>query len=270
MACKLTIPWCSMLDWGDYGLSLALIAAVAIAFWVVSLIRNDVSIVDSLWSLMFLVLLGCYMWLGGRSEPRAWLILLMVTVWAVRLSAFISIRNQGEAEDHRYQTMRGNNQPNFRFKSLYIVFGLQAVLAGVIALPLLYAASSAAPLGWLDLVGVTLWFVGMFFEVVGDQQLTKFRSDSANHGRVLDTGLWGLTRHPNYFGEATLWWGYYFIALAAGGWWTIISTMLMTVLLLKVSGVALLESTIKQRRPEYADYIENTNAFFPGFPKRRN
>ena len=257
-----------MLDWGDYGLSFAAILAVAAAFWLVSLVRDDVSIVDSLWSLMFLLLLGCYMWLGERSDPRAWLILLMVAIWSIRLSAFISIRNHGEPEDHRYQTIRKNNQPNFRIKSLYIVFGLQAALAGFIAMPLLYAASSDTPLGWLDLLGVALWLTGMFFEVVGDQQLMKFRADAKNQGRVLDSGLWGLTRHPNYFGEFTLWWGYYLIALAAGGWWTIVSTLLMTVLLLKVSGVALLESTIKQRRPEYAKYIENTNAFFPGFSKR--
>ena len=267
MALKPLIRWCSMLDWGDYGLSFAAILAVAIVYWFASLVRNDVSIVDSLWSLMFLLMLGLYMWMGDRSEPRALLILSMVMVWAIRLCAFITVRNHGQPEVHRYQTIRQNNEPNFRFKSIYIVFGLQAVLAGFIAMPLLYAASGTAPLGWLDLVGVLLWLVGMFFEAVGYQQLKSFRSDADNRGRVLDTGLWALTRHPNYFGEFTLWWGYYCLALAAGGWWTVVSPLLMTFLLLRVSGVALLESDISERRPDYAAYIRSTNAFFPGFPK---
>ena len=256
-----------MLDWGAYGLSFAAILAFAIAFWIVSLVRNDVSIVDSLWSLMFLLMLGVYMALADVGGPRAWAVLLMVAVWAIRLSAFITIRNHGQPEDHRYQTIRANNEPNFGFKSLYIVFGLQAVLAGVIAIPLLVAASGTAPVGWLDYAGVALWTIGMYFEVVGDNQLKRFRDDESNRGKVLDTGLWALTRHPNYFGEFTLWWGYYCLALSAGGWWTIFAPLLVTMLLLKVSGVSLLESSIKERRPAYADYIKNTNAFFPGLPK---
>ncbi|MBT8071591.1 MAG: DUF1295 domain-containing protein [Xanthomonadales bacterium] len=256
-----------MLDWGAYGLSFAAVLALAIACWIVSLVRNDVSIVDSLWSLMFLLMLGVYMALADVGGPRAWAVLLMVAVWAVRLSAFITIRNHGQPEDHRYQTIRANNEPNFGFKSLYIVFGLQAVLAGVIAIPLLVVASGTAPVGWLDYAGVALWTVGMYFEVVGDNQLKRFRGDESNRGKVLDTGLWALTRHPNYFGEFTLWWGYYCLALSAGGWWTIFAPLLVTMLLLKVSGVSLLESNIKERRPAYADYIKNTNAFFPGLPK---
>jgi len=255
-----------MFDWIAYGWSFTAIVLVATAFWAASLVRNDVSIVDALWSLMFLLMLGLYMFMGEEPGPRGWLVLSLVVIWAIRLSAFISIRNHGEPEDHRYQTIRKNNEPNFRFKSLFIVFGLQAALAGFIALPLLVAASDTSPLGWLDFVGLTLWLVGMFFEVVGDQQLKTFRADPANEGEVLDTGLWRFTRHPNYFGEFTLWWGYYCLALAAGGWWTLLSPLLMSVLLLKVSGVALLESSIKQRRPAYARYIKNTNAFFPGLP----
>ncbi len=259
-----------MLDWGAYSLAFAAIIAVAIAFWVISLVRNDVSTVDSLWSLMFLVMLGIYLSVADTAGPRAWLVLLMVAVWAIRLSAFITIRNHGEPEDHRYQTIRQNNEPNFRFKSLYIVFGLQALLAGFIALPLIFAASGTAPLNWLDFVGIALWLLGMYFEVVGDHQLKKFRDNRDNHGKVLNSGLWALTRHPNYFGEFTLWWGYYCLALAAGGWWTIFAPLLMTVLLLKVSGVSLLESNISERRPAYAEYVKTTNAFFPGWPKIRH
>lgn len=259
-----------MFDWGLYGQAFLVILLIATAFWVVSLIRNDVSIVDSLWSLMFLAMLALYGLMSDAIGARGWLILTMVAVWAIRLSAFISIRNHGKPEDHRYQTIRKNNEPNFRFKSLYIVFWLQAGLAGFIAMPLLVAASGDSPLGWLDALGVFLWAFGMYFEVVGDQQLKAFRADSNNQGKVLDTGLWGLSRHPNYFGEFTLWWGYYCLALAAGGWWTIVSPLLMSVLLLKVSGVALLESDIEERRPDYARYIKNTNAFFPGLFRNRS
>ena len=256
-----------MLDWSAYGLSFAAILMVAIAFWVTSLVRNDVSIVDSLWSIMFLLMLGLYMSMGDIFSARAWLLLLMVAVWAIRLTVFITIRNHGEPEDHRYQTIRNNNQPNFWFKSLFIVFGLQAALAGFIVLPLLSAASGSSPLGWLDMLGVTLWLVGMYFEVIGDQQLKKFRADTNNQSQVLDTGLWGLTRHPNYFGNFTIWWGFYLVALSAGAWWTIVSPLLMTFLLLKVSGVALLEKDISGRRPQYQQYIRRTNAFFPGLPR---
>lgn len=259
-----------MLDWGLYGQAFAIIVMIATAFWLISLIRNDVSIVDSMWSLMFLVMLAVYVLPGEETSARGWLIFTMVVIWAVRLSVFITVRSHGEPEDHRYQVIRENNQPNFRFKSLYLIFWLQAILAGLIAMPLLSAAEGGAPLGWLDALGLALWIVGMCFEVIGDQQLKTFRDDESNKGKVLDTGLWRLTRHPNYFGEFTLWWGYYCLALAAGGWWTIGSPLLMSVLLLKVSGVALLESSIEQRRPEYARYIQNTNAFFPGFRRSRS
>jgi hypothetical protein len=126
---------------------------------------------------------------------------------------------------------------------------------------------STAPLGLLDYAGVALWFIGFFFEAVGDWQLTQFKRNPANVGKVMDHGLWRYTRHPNYFGDFAIWWGFYLIALAAGAWWSFIGPLLMTGLLLKVSGVALLEKDIGERRPGYADYIRRTNAFFPGPPK---
>jgi len=247
--------------------AVAAVLSVAVIFWVVSVVRNDVSIVDSLWSLMFLLTLVVYVVAADSTSPRAWLVLGLVGVWALRLSIYITVRNFGEPEDHRYREIRRNNAPHFRFKSLYIVFGLQAALACFIALPLLAAASGASPLGWLDFLGIGLWLAGMYFEVVGDWQLARFKADPRNRGKVLDTGLWRFTRHPNYFGEFLIWWGYFLIALAAGGWWTALSPLVMSFLLLKVSGVALLEKSIGQRRPEYADYVRRTNAFLPGPPR---
>jgi steroid 5-alpha reductase family enzyme len=186
----------------------------------------------------------------------------------VRLSVYITWRNHGQAEDYRYQEIRANNEPGFRYKSFYIVFVLQAVLAWVISLPLAAAISGQSTIGPLDYAGVTLILVGVFFEAVGDMQLSRFRRNPDNAGKVLDKGLWRYTRHPNYFGNFTLWWGFYLIALSAGAWWTVISPLLMTFLLLKVSGVALLEKDISGRRPQYRQYIRRTNAFFPGAPRK--
>lgn len=236
-------------------------------FWLVSLVRNDVSIVDSLWSLMFLLSAAVYALIAENSGPREVLVLALTGLWAVRLSAYITWRNHGEPEDYRYQEIRRNNEPGFRFKSLYIVFVLQALLAWVISLPLLAAISGASGPGPLDYAGIALWATGMCFEAIGDIQLSRFKSNPANRGKVLDSGLWRFSRHPNYFGNFAIWWGFYLVALSAGGWWTIISPLLMTFLLLKVSGVALLEKDISGRRPAYRDYIRRTNAFFPGPPR---
>ena len=256
-----------MLELSAYLWSGAALLAVAVVFWLVSLARNDVSIVDSLWSMMFLLAAAVYAWPVDSSGPRELLILVLTGLWAVRLSAYITWRNHGQPEDYRYQEIRRNNQPGFRFKSLYIVFILQAALAWVICLPLAVAIGGQSAPGPLDYAGVVLWSIGMFFEVVGDLQLSRFRRDPSNKGKVLDSGLWRFTRHPNYFGNFTIWWGFYLVALSAGGWWTIVSPLLMSFLLLKVSGVALLEKDISNRRPEYREYIRRTNAFFPGLPK---
>lgn len=255
------------MDWSAYWFMLLAVAAVAVAGWLLSLLRDDVSHVDSLWSLMFLLIAAGYFLLTGAGGARSSLVLLLVALWALRLSLFITVRNHGKPEDHRYQEIRRNNQPNFRFKSLYIVFGLQALLAWLIAMPLAASMTAQTPIYWLDLVALALWLAGFFFEVVGDAQLARFKADPDNQGKVMDQGLWRYTRHPNYFGEFTLWWGYFLFAVAAGGWWTILSPLLMTFLLLKVSGVALLEKDITERRPKYADYIKRTNAFFPGPPR---
>ena len=256
-----------MIDWIAYSWSGAALLLVAAVFWLISLLRNDVSIVDSLWSLMFLLVALVYSAMSSNIGPREALILVMVTLWALRLSVYITWRNHGQPEDYRYQEIRANNEPGFRFKSLYIVFVLQAVLAWVISLPLAGAISGQSDIGFLDFAGVALFLVGLFFESIGDLQLSRFRKDPENAGKVLDTGLWRYTRHPNYFGNFTLWWGFYMVALSAGAWWTVVSPLLMTFLLLKVSGVAMLEKDIGARRPRYQQYIRQTNAFFPGLPR---
>jgi steroid 5-alpha reductase family enzyme len=250
-----------------YLIGLALAAVFALAGWLVSVAKRDVSIVDSLWSLMFLGLMLMYLYCVPAQGARAQLVLVLVTIWALRLALYIAWRNFGKGEDRRYQEIRARNEPNFWLKSLYLVFGLQALLAWLISMPLLAVSAGTAPLGWIDAAAVVLWSIGMLFEAGGDWQLARFKVDPQNRGKVMDRGLWRYTRHPNYFGDCCVWWGYYLFALAAGGWWSIAAPLVMSLLLLKVSGVALLEKDIGERRPAYAEYVRRTNAFLPGRPR---
>lgn len=254
----------------SYLLALTLIVTLGVLAWGVSLWRRDVSIVDSLWSLMFVLAAVAYFFNADAAGPRAILVLILVSVWAVRLSVYIAWRNWGEGEDYRYQEIRSNNEPNFEVKSLYLVFGLQGVLASIVSVSLMAAINGQPQMGALDFLGVSLWLIGFLFESGGDFQLSRFRANETNKGRVLDTGFWRYTRHPNYFGDFCIWWGFFFLALSAGGWWSIISPLLMSFLLLKVSGVTMLERSIKERRPEYANYVKTTNVFVPGPRKTSN
>ncbi len=256
-----------MFDLTSYVIGLGVILTAATGFWLVSLLKRDVSIVDSLWSLMFLFAALTYAITLPEPGPRSTLVLILVALWALRLGGYITWRNWGEDEDRRYRKIRADNEPNFELKSLFIVFLLQGVIAWVVSLPLLVAQASAAPFGLVDYAGIALWVIGMIFEAGGDFQLARFKSDPENQDKVMDQGLWRYTRHPNYFGNACLWWGFGLIALSAGAWWALVSPVIMTILLLKVSGVSLLEQDIGERRPKYADYVERTSAFFPLPPK---
>jgi steroid 5-alpha reductase family enzyme len=278
VACPSGVP---VFDLSVYLSGLVVLAGAAFLTWVPSVFLRNVAIVDGLWSLMFLFAAATYWYTapgfdaptGGLHEPapgiveRRELVLALVGVWALRLSVYITARNWGHGEDRRYQAIRARNDPGFTFKSLYLVFLFQALLAWVISLPLLGAILGVRPLGWLDYAGVALWVVGMVFEAGGDWQLARFKADPANRGKVMDRGLWRYTRHPNYFGDFCVWWGFYLIAVSAGAWWTLPGPLLMSVLLMRVSGVTLLEKDIGERRPAYADYVRRTNAFFPGPPR---
>lgn len=238
-------------------------------FWLISMVKRDVSIVDSIWSLFFIfACLASYMQLDS-PDLRAQIVVLLVFIWGLRLSLYITLRHWGEAEDHRYQQIRHNNQPNFSLKSLYLIFILQALLAWIISLPIFFAVHANAELGYFDWLGIILWLTGMYFESIGDFQLWKFKKNSQNKGKIYTRGLWSYTRHPNYFGEFLIWWGYFCLSLNAGAILVVIaviSPLIMTFLLMKFSGVALLERTMK-KRPGYEDYMHNTNAFFPAFTK---
>ncbi|MGI6379627.1 MAG: DUF1295 domain-containing protein [Anaerolineae bacterium] len=244
-----------------------------VLLWVVSLALKNSSIVDIFWGAGFVLAVWLYHGLTPEGlVARKWLISLIVTVWGLRLSGHILWRNWGKPEDFRYAKWRRETGHSWWWRSFFKVFLLQGALMWIISTPLLGAQTQAprSHLIWLDFAGMVVWAVGFFFEAMGDLQLARFKADPANKGQVLDRGVWRYTRHPNYFGDATQWWGFYLIALAAGAWWTIFAPLIMTGLLLKVSGVALLEKTLKETKPQYADYIARTSAFFPLPPKRRS
>lgn len=237
--------------------------------WIVSLFLRDASVVDTCWGLGFVLLAWLYVWLVGGAGGRARLVTALVTVWGVRLAGHIHWRGRGHGEDPRYAAMRTRHGDAFWWRSLLLVFWLQGTLLWFIALPILLAARDTTTLFIpTDIAGLLLFGVGFAFETIGDRQLRNFKADPANRGRVLDRGLWRYSRHPNYFGDALLWWGLYLLAVAApGGWLTVLSPMLMTVLLVRVSGVVLLEEGLRASKPGYADYIAKTSAFIPWFPR---
>jgi steroid 5-alpha reductase family enzyme len=235
--------------------------------WLISLKLEDVSIVDPFWGPGFLLVTACYVALTNAPGPRAWLVLVLVALWALRLGVHLLGRNLRSGEDPRYAAMRERGGASFPVVSLFTVFWLQAGLAlDHLGAPL-RRGDVAGALGVLDLIGAVVFLTGIVLEAVADRQLKAFKADPPIEGQVLDSGLWRYSRHPNYFGNAVLWWGAYLIAVAAGGAWTVFGPVLMTFLLLKVSGVTLLERGMAERRPGYADYVRRTSAFVPWPPK---
>jgi len=244
--------------------ALPAMAGLGLLAWLIASARRNVGLVDVFWSLFFLAGAAVYALAGASQGPRMLLVLALVLAWSLRLAIHLAVRNWSAPEDHRYQLIRARNEPGFAWKSLYLVFGLQVVLAWIISAPLLGALLGEGPFGTLDALGVLLTGFGIGYEALADFQLARFKATASNAGKVMDLGLWRYSRHPNYFGECCVWWGFYLLAASAGAWWSLYSPLLMTVLLLKVSGVALLEQDIAGRRPAYREYIARTNAFFPG------
>jgi steroid 5-alpha reductase family enzyme len=255
--------------WSAYFEVLVVMLGLGTVTWVLSVVKGDVSIVDSLWSLMFLGAGILIVAIAPEASFKTWLIFGLLIIWSLRLSLFLTIRNWGEDEDRRYQEIRKNNSPNFAFKSLFIIFGLQAVIAWFVFIGLLPGLYLAPDFHWLDGVALVLWTTGMYFEVVADMQLYLFKQNAENKGRVLDAGLWRYSRHPNYFGEFLVWWAFFLMSVTTGAWWAIVAPVIMTILLLKVSGVGLMEKGMNNRRPEYQSYVERTNTFMPWFPKKQ-
>jgi steroid 5-alpha reductase family enzyme len=252
------------------GASAVVIGGAMLMLWAVSLLIRDVSIVDIFWGLGFVAVAWTSLLVSGAEGARGVALVAMTSLWGVRLAGYLAWRNLGKGEDRRYVEMRERRDDSFWWQSLYIVFGFQGLLILVVSLPLVagigtYGDRSIHPIGY---VGLGLYAIGLFFETVGDWQLARFLADPANRGQVMDRGLWRYTRHPNYFGDFCVWWG--IAAVAApdpARLWVLVGPVVMSVLLLRVSGVGLLEKGLEKRRPGYQDYIRRTSAFVPRPPK---
>jgi steroid 5-alpha reductase family enzyme len=238
--------------------------------WALSVRRADASIVDPVWGPAFVVVAVVSAFAGDAGADLRWLLLGLTALWGLRLGFHLTRRKLSEPEeDRRYAAMRERKGERFALWSLPMVFGVQAAAVLVVSLPIQIAAIREADITAAVIPGIAIFAIGLFFEAVGDRQLAKFMADPANKGKVMDRGLWRYTRHPNYFGDCTVWWGLWLVALTAGGtWWTVIGPLLMTFLHTKVSGKPMLEKDITKRRPGYAAYVRRTSGFVPLPPRK--
>jgi len=252
-------------------LNLAAVVAMMVIGWIVSLVYRNVTIVDSLWGLGFVLIAWMTFFLSEGYTVRKTMIAAMVTLWGLRLSLYLSLRNWGKGEDPRYGLWRKESGDNFWLISLFKVFILQAVFMWCISMAPQFGQMSPIPnhLIWLDILGTLIWTAGFLFESVGDWQLARFKLDPESKGKVMDQGLWAYSRHPNYFGEFLVWWGLFLVTFTnPGNWWTVCSPLIVTVVLLKMTGIPLTEKAITSTRPGYEEYVKRTNAFIPWFPKK--
>jgi len=254
------------MNWTVALAALGLVMLAMTAVWLLSVRLRDASVVDAFWGSGFALLALLYGIVGDGPTTSQILVTSLALIWGLRLSIHIFTRQKGKPEDWRYAAWRSSAGASFWWKSYFTVFLLQGLLMWVISAPLMVGQSAGVPEGLspVALLGVAVWTVGFVFEAVGDAQLRRFKADPDNKGRVMQTGLWAFTRHPNYFGDCMVWWGFFLMAMAApGGAWTVFSPIMMTVLLLRVSGVSLLESGLRETRPDYAEYASRTSAFIP-------
>ncbi len=254
-----------------YMVNLAVITGMMTFLWLVSIVLKNVSIVDLFWGLGFILSAAVYFVFTEDIGTRKVLLLGMVALWGVRLSAYLAWRNIGKGEDFRYREFRRQyGEKRYWWISYFQTFLLQGILMWLISAPLLGAQFEPAQqdLSFLDFAGILVWCIGFAFEAGGDWQLARFKANRANKGKVLDTGFWKYTRHPNYFGDAAVWWGFALLCISAGSYLPVLGSLLMTALIIKVSGVALLEKSLKTDKPEYREYIRKTSAFLPWFPKK--
>ncbi len=248
-------------------LVLALAFLPFFALWGVSIAVKDASIVDIFWGPSFVVTAFIAWAVAPAVDALALTVLALVTLWGMRLGLYLFNRNHGNGEDWRYQKMRANHPDNFVSWTLYGVFGLQWGVMAVVSVPVVATILSGGTFNVITFIGIAIFTIGLAFEAIGDWQLSKFKADPANAGKVMNKGLWAWTRHPNYFGDATVWWGLGVIALGAGHWWTLIGPFVMTFFLVNISGKAMLERKLTKTREGYEAYLQNTSGFFPLPPR---
>ncbi|MEZ5000725.1 MAG: DUF1295 domain-containing protein [Bacteroidales bacterium] len=252
-----------------YLYGLILIVSFMTILWLVSLYLTNASIVDPFWGFGFVLLNLFYFFSSGTPDLKKYILLALVTLWGLRLSIHLFIRNAGKGEDFRYRQFRKDyGEKRYWWVSFFQVFLLQAVLLWLVSAPLYAVNSREVNPGVFDYAGLAIWLIGFIFESGGDYQLSRFRANPDNRGKILDSGFWKYTRHPNYFGDAAVWWGFALLSIGSGGYIHILGSLLMTILLVRVSGVMLLEKSLKDKKPGYAEYISKTRPFVPWFPRK--
>ena len=239
------------------------------AIHLLSLAKKNCGVMDASWGPGFVAVALSTLYFCEQITPRHLLLCAMLAIWGIRLCIYIAMRNHGKEEDFRYKNWRTSWGKWFYLRSYFQIFILQGVFMFIIALPVIILSSSNDnSLNWVDMLGLIIWLTGFFFESVGDFQLLKFIKNKENKGLVMRYGLWKYTRHPNYFGEALLWWGIFLVSLSSNyGIYSIISPITINYLLLYVSGIPMLEEKYKNK-PEYQEYKKTTSAFFPLLPKK--
>jgi steroid 5-alpha reductase family enzyme len=242
--------------------------------FLVSLFKKNASIVDVAWGVGFVLVLLVSLLTSpgfpGQMTGRKLLLIIMIAAWGFRLSWHIYQRNKGKPEDFRYANWRQKWGKWFSLRSYFQIFLLQGFFMFLILLPALLIIRQPAGGGWiwLDSLGVLVWILGFLFEARADAELERFKADPTNKGKIIKSGLWRYSRHPNYFGEALMWWGIFIIGLnVRSGWLGIISPLTITILLTRVSGIPLLEKKYAGN-PEYETYKAVTSTFFPWPPKK--
>jgi len=245
------------------------VTLLMLTIWIGSIFCRNASIIDAFWGFGFVLITWTTFWISNPLQ-RSFLLPVLTTIWGMRLSLFLAWRNWGLPEDFRYRSMRDKHGSRFWLVSLLTVFVLQGLVMWIVSLPLQTSGAMTNGSNTLVVIGVLLWLIGIVFESVGDWQLARFRSEASNKGSVLNRGLWRYTRHPNYFGDFCVWWGLFIVSLQHGApVWSVVGPILMSILLLKFSGVGLLEKSLKKSKPDYAEYVAATNAFFPWLPRKR-
>ena len=255
----------------SYLKGLGFIIGALTGLWLVSLAIKDSSIIDIFWGSGFVLMGWFYAWSfdWANLTPRNILFLSLVSIWGLRLTIYLAFRNLGKGEDYRYVQWREQYGENYWWVSYLRVYVLQGWMLWIISACFVPTLLSDAPLGLIEYIGVLIWAIGLLFETVGDWQMMRFKNNPENKGKVLNTGLWKYTRHPNYFGDALVWWGFFCFALAhPQGVWFIFCPAFMTFMLMKISGAAMLEVNLKKTKPAYKEYIERTSGFFPWVPKK--
>ncbi len=252
--------------WAGFG-----VLGLMTVLWLISIYLKNVSIVDNFWGIGFVLVAFIFCLECEVLYTRSKLMMFLVTLWGLRLSIYLTYRNYGKGEDYRYREFRRSfGEHRYWWFSFFQVFLLQGGLILIISLPLLGITleTNSNALNLLDYLGLLIWGIGFMFESVGDYQLASFKRHPENKGKLLTKGLWRYTRHPNYFGDTAIWWGFGLFAIASGAYWYSLGTLVMTYLILKISGVSLLEKSLSKAKPGYEEYVQTTSTFFPWFPKK--